>query len=470
MSELVDYRLVRVLQGRVADLQLADRRAVEAAGMPARSAEDERAQAHSLIRAVVSQHLQELLAGGHGLPADDSWEQRLRSAVFAAIYGAGELQELLDDELVENIDINGCAQTWVTYAGGQKVLWKPVAACDEDLTALVASLGAYAGMNARPFSSATPELDVRLSDGSRLSAVMGATLAPVVSIRRNRFPQMFLRPDLARAAAEAGGELPPDMVSLGTVSGEAADFLLAAVRSRCNIIVAGATDAGKTTLLRALINCIDPAERLVTIEKALELGLSRHPQLHFDVVEMEEVLPDADGRFAGLDIAALVRRSRRMNPSRVIVGEVLGPEVVEMITAMSQGNDGSLSTIHARDAAGVFEMIATYAGQHAGTEYAVAHRMQANSIDFVVFVEKNPRCGMRRTVTEILEVSGTMEGHVASSRIFSPSADDGRAARNYEIPIVRAGRLARGSGFTDSGLEWSQQAVPAGVDGWSQHG
>jgi Flp pilus assembly CpaF family ATPase len=460
VSDLLDYTLIRKLQGRVADAQLADRRELQASGRPVRSPADEQQQAQSIIRRVVSQHLQDLLGRREELPADPAFETRLRAAIFSAIYGAGELQELLDNELVENIDINGCDQTWVTYAGGVKELWRPVAATDEDLISIVQNLGSYAGMNARPFSPAAPELDVRLQDGSRLSAVMSATETPSVSIRRNRYPQMFLRPDLAAAASKAGGERLPDLVSLGTVDEQVADFLYAVVRARCNIVVGGATDAGKTTLLRALINCIDPLERLITIEKALELGLGRHPELHSDVREMEEVLSDAEGR-GGLDIATLVRRSRRMNPSRVIVGEVLGPEVVEMLSAMAQGNDGSLSTIHARDAAEVFNRIATYAVQNAMPSFEVAHSLMAGAIDFVVFVEKNPKLGLRRTVTEIVEVSGMMNGRVGRSDIFIPSPQDGRAVRNPEVPIGRMPKLAR-AGYTDGMPTWAAATQQGG--------
>lgn len=457
MSDLVDYGVIRQLQGRVADLQLADRRQLQFAGQPGRSIDDERQQAQSLIRQVVSQHMQEMLAARVPVPDDPAFETRLRSAIFSAIYGAGELQELLDNEAVENIDINGCDQTWVTYAGGVKELWRPVAASNEDLVSIVQGLGAYASMNARPFSAAAPELDVRLQDGSRLSAVMSATETPSVSIRRNRYPQMFLRPDIAQAAAQAGAERMPDLLTLGTVDQQVADFLYAAVRSRCNIVVGGATDAGKTTMLRALVNCIDPMERLITIEKALELGLGRHRHLHADVREMEEVLPDAEGRFVGLDIAALVRRSRRMNPSRVIVGEVLGPEVVEMLSAMAQGNDGSVSTIHARDAGEVFNRIATYAAQFGNLDFEVAHQLMAGAIDFIVFVEKNPRLGMRRTVTQIYEVTGMMNGRVGRAEIFAPSPDDGRARRNVEVPITRMAKLGS-AGYGDGMPAWNAAA------------
>lgn len=441
MTGTPDYHLVRALQARVADLQLSDRRDLEARHLAPRSEADERQQAQSFIRRVVSEHTEARLSQGEELSDDAEHDIRLRAAIYSAIYGAGQLQELLDDDLIENININGCDETWVTYAGGRKVRWRPVASSDAELIELVQVLGSYAGLNARPFSPATPELDVRLQDGSRLSAVMSAAESPAISIRRNRFPQMFLRPEDAERVRKPGGETLPDLVSLGTCTPEVADFLSAAVRSRCNIVVGGATDAGKTTLLRALINCIDPSERLVIIEKALELGVGRHPELHTDVVELEEVLPDADGRFAGLDIASLVRRSRRMDPSRVIVGEVLGPEVVEMLSAMAQGNDGSLSTIHARHAGEVFNRIATYAVQDAMPSFEVAHSLMAGAIDFVVFVEKNPALGMRRTVTEIVEVGGMMEGRVGTSRIYVPSTQDGRAQRNHEVPIMRHDRL-----------------------------
>ena len=176
-TDLLDYQVVRALQRRVADAQMADRRELAAAGAPERSSSDEQQKAQSIIRQVVAAHMQQRLTAGEELP-DPDYDARLRAAVFAAIYGAGELQELLEDPLVENIDINGFNEVWVRYAGGEKRRWRPVAASDEHLISIVANLGSYAGMNARPFSPATPELDVRLPDGSRLSAIMSATESP----------------------------------------------------------------------------------------------------------------------------------------------------------------------------------------------------------------------------------------------------------------------------------------------------
>jgi len=431
-DEVLDFQLVRSLQAQIADEMTAHKQRRELRGERELSNQDERQMALSLMHAAVSRHMQGRLERGLELP-DASYDQRLVEAIDAAMYRAGELQSLLDDDLVENIDINGADEVWITYADGRgKVRGRPVAAGDEDLINIIQTLGAYAGLNARPFTRASPELDLRLQDGSRLSAVLGASERPVVSIRRNRFPQMFL----------------PMLVEFGTVDEQSAAFLRAAVLARANIMVAGATDAGKTTLLRALINCIPTGERLVTVERAIELSLRRHPELHHDVVELEEVLPDSDGN-GGLTIRQLVRRTRRQNPSRVCVGEVLGPEVVEMLSAMSQGNNGSLSTIHARNAADVFQKLATYGAQYEGLDFPVTHSLIASSIDFVVFIAKNRRLGGRRCVVEIVEVAGENDGRVSQSRIFVPSPVDGRAVRDPEVPIIRSQDLAA-AGYDDT--------------------
>jgi len=401
--EPLEHQLVRRLQEQVADLLTDERSSRKQGRLAELSRADEEQRALSFIEQVVRRHVQQELAAGQVLP-DSDHDQRLADAVFAAMYQAGELQELLEDDLIENIDINGCDEVWVTYADDRgKVRGRPVAASDEDLIELVQNLAAYAGLNARPFSIASPMLDLRLHDGSRLSAIMVAGERPSVSIRRNRFPQMLLS----------------TLVELGTVDEQLAAFLNAAVLARHNIMVAGAVDAGKTTLLRALINCVPPQERIITIERSLELGLRRNnPDLHPDCLEWEQVLPDPDGK-GGITLDELVRRTRRQNPSRVIMGEVLGPEVLEVLTAMSQGNDGSLSTLH------------------------------AGAVDFVVFVRKNRRLGGRRTVTEVLEVNGLAGDRPASSALFVPSPQDGRAERDSAVAIARAEDLAD-AGYHDA--------------------
>ena len=430
----IDPALVAHLRDQVAGELTRIRQEREQRGAPELSRADEDQLTISVITSVVERHQTRAVMAGADLPDNALYDIALIDQLSKAILKSGRLSDLLEDPDVENIDINGCDEVWVTYAGRGKVRGVPVAATDGELVSMVQDLAAYQGINARPFSRAHPELDLRLGDGSRLSAVLGASERPVVSIRRNRFPEMSLH----------------QLIQLESIDDEIATFLQAAIRSRMNIVVAGETNAGKTTLLLACINCIPVQERILTIERSLELGLKRQGR-HQDVVEWEEVLPDTEGQ-GGISIQQLVRRSRRHNPDRVVVGEVLGPEVVEMLSAMSQGNDGSLSTLHARSAMNVFSKLALYTRQYEGIDDAVAHTLVADSIDFVVFVARDRKTN-RRFVTEIREVLGAPDGRVASTRIFgTTSRRTGCAKRDDEFAISqeRADLLAL-EGYTDTG-------------------
>ncbi|MBV9384343.1 MAG: CpaF family protein, partial [Streptosporangiaceae bacterium] len=301
----MDHGLVKRLRGDVGDRLAEQRRLDAAAGMPPMSSEDERQFARALISQVLEEHARsELIAGRAPLSAQE--EEDLAEAIHAALFGVGRLQPLLEDQQIENVDINGCDRVFIGYADGREVMGEPVAESDEELIELIQVLAAYSGLSSRPFDSANPQLDLRLPDGSRLSAVMDVTLRPAISIRRARMGKVFLA----------------DLVGNGSLSPELASFLAAAVLARKNIMIAGATNAGKTTLLRALANQIPAEERLITVERALELGLDHYPELHPNVVAFEERLPNSEGNGA-ISMADLVRRSLRMNPSRVIVGEVL---------------------------------------------------------------------------------------------------------------------------------------------------
>ena len=405
----MDQQLLRRLREEVADRLSTQRREDIASGLPPMSSEDERQFARAVIARVLEAHARAEIAAGR-TPPDSSEEAELADGIHAALYGVGRLQPLLDDPEVENIDINGCDHVFVGYANGEERRLAPIAESDDELVELVQVLGAYSGLTSRPFDTANPQLDLRLPDGSRLSAVMGVTQRPSLSIRRARLSRVSL--DM--------------LVDSGTMTPDLASFLSAAVAARKNIMIAGATNAGKTTLLRALANEIAPRERLITVERALELGLGEFPDLHPNVVAFEERLPNSEGRGA-IQMADLVRRSLRMNPSRVIVGEVLGDEIVTMLNAMSQGNDGSLSTIHANSSLEVFNRICTYAIQSAERLPADATMMLiAGAIDFVVFVERRnefDRGGeLRRLITSVREVNG-VDGRVLSSEIFAEGRD-----------------------------------------------
>src|SRR6478735_4355310 len=405
----MDHGLVKRLRGDVGDRLAEQRRLDAAAGMPPMTGEDERQFARALISQVLEEHARsEILVGRPPLNAQE--EEDLAEAIHAALFGVGRLQPLLEDQNIENIDINGCDRVFIGYADGSEVLGEPVAESDEELVELIQVLAAYSGLSSRPFDTANPQLDLRLPDGSRLSAVMDVTLRPAVSIRRARMGKVFLA----------------DLVGNGTMSPEVGSMLAAAVAARKNIMIAGATNAGKTTLLRALANEIPGHERLITVERALELGLDQFPELHPNVVALEERLPNSEGQ-GTITMAELVRRSLRMNPSRVIVGEVLGDEIVTMLNAMTQGNDGSLSTIHANSSWEVFNRIATYALQSdERLPIEATHMLIAGAIDFVIFIEKRNDYvhggRLRRFVSSIREVTGC-DGRVLSSEIFEPGPD-----------------------------------------------
>ncbi|MDQ1289094.1 MAG: pilus assembly protein CpaF [Actinomycetota bacterium] len=401
----VDHLLVRRLRAQVAERLNEQRRRDSVSGRAPMNGEDERQYARSLIVQVLEDFARtEISEGRPPLSSED--EERVAAAIHAALFGVGRLQPLIEDPEVENIDINGHDRVFVGYSDGREELHHPVADSDEELVELIQVLAANVGLTSRPFDAANPQLDLRLPDGSRLSAVMGVCSRPSVSIRRSRLGKVSLN----------------DLVGTGTMPPDVADFLRAAVRARKNIMIAGATNSGKTTLLRALANEIPPVERLVTVERALELGLDAFADLHPNVVAFEERLPNSEG-LGGVSMADLVRRSLRMNPSRVVVGEVLGDEIVTMLNAMSQGNDGSLSTIHANSATEVFNRISTYALQaRENLPVEATHMLIAGSINFVVFLRKRNDYqaggGLARRVESIREVTG-IDGRVLSSEVFA---------------------------------------------------
>jgi len=429
----VDQQLVRQLREEVADALARQRREDAVSGRPPMSSEDERQYARAIIYRVLEAHARTEISAGR-TPLTPAEEAEVADGIHAALYGVGRLQPLLDDPEVENIDINGYDHVFVGYANGEEKRLPPIAESDDELVELVQVLGAYSGLTSRPFDSANPQLDLRLPDGSRLSAVMGVCQRPSLSIRRARIGRVSL----------------DTLVQNGSLSPDLAGFLSAAVTARKNIMIAGATNAGKTTLLRALANEIPPQERLITVERALELGLGEFPDLHPNVVAFEERLPNSEGQ-GSIGMADLVRRSLRMNPSRVIVGEVLGDEIVTMLNAMSQGNDGSLSTIHANSSLEVFNRICTYAIQSVERLPAEATMMLiAGAIDFVIFVERRNEYasggGLRRIVTSVREVNG-VDGRVLSSEVFAEGPDGTAVAA---APIACLDELI-GAGYQPAG-------------------
>ncbi len=383
--------------------------------------------ARSLVSRTLRRRIAAILTAGGNAPAPES-EEAVSQLVLAMLFGLGVLQLFIDDPLVENIDVNGAERAYVSYADGTKILVGPVAESDEELIATIRAAAARFGLAERRFDSAQPELDLRLPDGSRLSAVMAVTEHPVIDIRRHRLSDHDL----------------PDLVGLGMLDEELASFLAAAVRSKRNILVSGAMNAGKTTLLRAIAAEIPATERIVTIEQALELGLERQYDRHPDCVAMEARLPNIEG-VGAITMAQLVRRSLRMNASRVIVGEVLGDEIIPMLNAMSQGRSGSMGTIHADSSIGVFRRIAAYAVQAPERlPLEATNLLIAGSIHFVVHVDLTERASDHRrirqvaSVREVVDAEGSM---IISNEVWKPGPN-GKARPSAPLRDVTAAALA----------------------------
>ena len=434
----LDYTLVKRLQAELGRLRQDAIDVRRAQGQPPLAGEDARQYGKTLVQRVVTEHESTLAESGS---EELSWEERqdLVEALESRLFGAGSLQVLLDDESVENIDINGYRSVFVEYADGSTARVRPVAASNEELIETVQILAAHEGLSARAFDVANVRVNLRLPDGSRLYAVQSVSREPVISIRKHRHAKVGLK----------------DLIGLGTLEEDLADFLAASVRARKNIMVAGATGAGKTTLLRALASEIPAEERILTVERSLELGLDEDVEAHPNAIALEERLPNSEGAGA-VSMAELVRDTLRLNPSRVIVGEVLGDEVVTMLNAMTQGNDGSLSTIHANSSGDVVHKIATYAIQAPERlPWEATVRLVATGLDFIVFLRRlRTGEGQERVVESVREIAGVTEhGDLASNELWGPDAR-GVVRRRADVQVQRHDDLVA-AGWRPTGGEWA---------------
>jgi pilus assembly protein CpaF len=414
----IDHTLLRRLQVQVGDRlehHMQDRvRRHE----PRMSDEDVDAFKAELAHQVVEDYASELAEQGKGTLR---WEdtQDLIKALKNRLYGAGSLEALLRDDSIEDISINGWQNVFVDYTNGVRAKVPPVFASNEEMIEQIQTLAAHEGLSGRAFDSANPHVNVRVGS-ARFQAVMAVSAAPSVSIRLHPPTRAFRLKDL---------------VANLTLDQPLADFFSAAVRAKKNLIIGGETKAGKTVLLRALAAEIGPEERLITIERALELGLEDDEEAHPDIVAMEERLPNAEGE-GGVPMRDLLTITKRMRPDRVIVGEVLGDEILVMLNAMMQGNDGSLSTIHANSSEGIVENICSYAVQAPERLPRPATvGMIANGLDFLVFLRRFRGDGQqRRVVHSVREIVGYDEHGLKTNEIFKPGPD-GMAVRDEPVAI-----------------------------------
>jgi Flp pilus assembly CpaF family ATPase len=390
-----------------------------------------------VIRDATRRWLEQQVRSGQ-LPASaGSQLDDLAGAVYDRRYGLGPLSVYLRDPRVENVDVNGCDTVWVSYSTGERVTGPPVAASDDALIGMVRTWATRGGQTARDFSAAAPLVNVALTGSARLTATMSVTPRPCVSLRRHGQLDITLT----------------RLIELGTVDPAVAAFLAAGVKSRCNIIITGGVNAGKTTLLRALAGEIPPGERVATLESEYELFLHELPQ-HPDVIPFEARESNSEGS-GGISLHDLIAHALRHNPRRIIVGEVRRDEILPMLEAMNSGQEGSMCTMHANSPAEAFDriLILGLRGGLALAERAI-HILVGMAVDLVVHV-RHGYDGTRtvRYVSEILEVMppGDTE-RPAVNRLFLPDPQTGRAMAAHTPSAGLLSRLA-GAGFDLSLLD-----------------
>lgn len=382
-------------------------RAQEEAGLPPITAAERRMQAEAILTEAAEAHAQAQLAAGGTVVAPET-ERRLIAQVLDDVFGMAGLEPLLRNPKIENINVTG-DRVFVRYADGRREHLPPITGSDTELVELIRDLAARSGLEERRFDRGTPGVSFHLPGGERAFAVMAVTARPALSIRRHRHRTVTLA----------------ELHRIGTLDPRLEGFLRAVVHARKNILITGGTAIGKTTMLRALASEIPQHERLITIEDTFELGLNADAEAHPDVVAMQAREANVEGQGA-VSQAELVRWALRMSPDRVIVGEVRGPEVIPMCNAMSQGNDGSMGTLHASSSRGAFTKLAAYAVQ--GPErlpLEATNLLVASALDFIVHLD-TVRHGRGRVVSSVREVVDADEKQVVSNEIFQPGLD-GRA-------------------------------------------
>jgi pilus assembly protein CpaF len=311
--------------------------------------------------------------------------EALSELILRDTVGLGPLEELLGDPAVEEVMVNGHDEVYVERAGRIErtgVRYPSEQALRDAIERILTPLG-------RRVDELSPMADARLADGSRVHVVIPplAVDGPAVSIRR--------------FAAERPG--PDELVEWGTLGEDLRDLLAEAVRARRSILISGGTGSGKTTLLNALSRYVADGERVITIEDAAELRLQ---QSH--VVRLESRPPSVEGT-GEVTIRDLLRNALRMRPDRIVIGEVRGPEALDLLTALNTGHDGALSTVHANSPADALRRLETLALMAAvGLPHDAIREQVARGIDLVVHLERAVD-GSRR-VTEASEIVAAAGG------------------------------------------------------------
>ena len=318
---------------------------------------------------------------------------RLKNELFYSIRKLDILQELVDDNSVTEIMVNGIGNVFIERAG-HLMKWDK---CFESVEKLQDVIQQIVAKSNRVVNESSPIVDARLENGSRVNVVLPpvALNGPILTIRR--FPDKPI-----------GME---DLIRFGSVTPEAVEFLRKLVICGYNIFISGGTGSGKTTFLNALSNFIPSDERVITIEDSAELQIQDVPNL----VRLETRNANTEG-CVPITIRDLIRSSLRMRPDRIIVGEVRGAEAMELLSAMNTGHDGSISTGHANSSEDMLARLETMVLMGIELPLSAIRRQLASGIDIIVHLGRLR--DKSRRVLEICEVMGVMDGEVKMDKLY----------------------------------------------------
>ncbi len=322
-----------------------------------------------------------------------NWRKELRMRVFHSLRKLDVLQELLDEDGVTEIMVNGAEHIFYEK-GGEIAAWDKQFSSREKLEDIIQQM---VGSHNRAINEAEPIADTRLADGSRVNVVLPpiALEGPVVSIRK--FPKNPIRMG--------------QMVEMGSISEECAGFLEKLVKAGYNIFISGGTGSGKTTFLNALSEFVPKSERVVTIEDSAELQIQGVENL----VRLETRNAGPEGNLE-VTIRDLIRTALRMRPDRIIVGEIRGAECLDMLQAMNTGHDGSLSTGHANSCRDMLSRMETMVLMGMELPLAAIRSQIAAGVDILVHLGRL-RDKSRRMLS-IMEVDGVRQGEIQLNLLY----------------------------------------------------
>lgn len=322
-----------------------------------------------------------------------SEKRRLSREIFHSIRRLDLLQELIDNNEVTEIMVNGTENIFVEI-NGRIQKWEETFRSKEKLEDVIQQIVAKCN---RVVNEASPIVDARLMNGARVNVVLApvALNGPILTIRR--FPEKPIEME--------------DLIHIGSISREGADFLRKLVISKYNIIISGGTGSGKTTFLNALSEFIPKDERIITIEDSAELqirGINNLVKLETRNANIEECKE--------ISIRDLIRTALRMRPDRVIVGEVRGGEAIDMLQCFNTGHDGSISTGHANSAIDMLSRIETMALMGMDLPLTAIRRQIASGVDIVIHLGRIR--DKSRKVMEIVEVTNYENGEITLNTIY----------------------------------------------------